>query len=450
MNYTLSFVALAFFCQIQAQNSPIDFESAGFGSGWTWTVFENDNNPVLEIITNPDQSGANTSATVAKFSARVNGQPFAGCETQHGSGIGSFTLDSATSTVKIMVWKSVISDVGIKLVEASSASLGEIKVANTLTNQWEELEFDFSAMEGVEYDQLVIFPDFDLGGRAADNICYFDNVVFGIGNVTPPVEPVSSAPDPIHDSVNVISIYSDAYTDVSVDTFIAPWSEASMSRIEIASNPTILYQSLNFIGIEATGANLIDIDSMDSLHLNIWSPSITEFRIKLVDFGADGEFEGGDDTEHALTFTNPAEEEWIDYNIPLVDFTNLAAKNNIAQVIMSAEPANLVSLYVDNIYFSKKAEDTVPGDTASLGMKGKVDTRNGVNFYPNPAHEMVNINSEQVVTCVMIYDLQGALVKSLTPQETSFGVRVADLPAGSYLLNIQTELTEISARFIRN
>jgi hypothetical protein len=50
------------------------------------------------------------------------------------------------------------------------------------------------------------------------------------------------------------------------------------------------------------------------------------YRIQLVDFGADEAFDGGDDTEHELTFTSPAEEEWIDYNIPLADFTDLAAK----------------------------------------------------------------------------------------------------------------------------
>tara|TARA_X000001036_G_scaffold367069_1_gene352094 strand:- start:109 stop:258 length:150 start_codon:yes stop_codon:yes gene_type:complete len=28
------------------QNSPIDFETGGHGSTWTWTVFENDINPI--------------------------------------------------------------------------------------------------------------------------------------------------------------------------------------------------------------------------------------------------------------------------------------------------------------------------------------------------------------------------------------------------------------------
>ena len=26
------------------------------------------------------------------------------------------------------------------------------------------------------YDQIVIFPDFDLAGRTMDNICYWDNI----------------------------------------------------------------------------------------------------------------------------------------------------------------------------------------------------------------------------------------------------------------------------------
>ena len=65
-----------------------------------------------------------------------------------------------------MIWKSVISDIGIKFVDASSAAQPEIKIANTLVNQWEEITFDFSSRIGVypiTKDQIVIFPDFDLG-----------------------------------------------------------------------------------------------------------------------------------------------------------------------------------------------------------------------------------------------------------------------------------------------
>ena len=168
-----------------AQNSPIDFETGGYGATWTWTVFENGDNPSLEIVTNPNTGGINSSATVAKFTALQAGQPWAGCESLHGTDIGSFSFDSTNCIIKIMVWKDVISDVGIKFVDATSAAQPEIKVANTLINQWEELTFDFSSRIGVYpvvKDQIVIFPDFDLAGRTQDNICYFDNISFSPSN----------------------------------------------------------------------------------------------------------------------------------------------------------------------------------------------------------------------------------------------------------------------------
>ncbi|MEZ4983946.1 MAG: T9SS type A sorting domain-containing protein [Saprospiraceae bacterium] len=169
----LTFTILTLF-SASAQNTPIDFEENGNGADWVWTTFENDTNPSLEIISNPDPSGINTSSTVAKFTALQAGQPFAGCESLHGAGIGSFTIDESNSIIRIMVWKSVISDVGIKLVRADNWSLGEIKIPNTVINEWEQLEFNFASHIGNTYDQIVIFPDFS--SRQSDNIIYFDNV----------------------------------------------------------------------------------------------------------------------------------------------------------------------------------------------------------------------------------------------------------------------------------
>ena len=178
--HTITKTILAFALPVfaMAQNGPIDFETGGHGASWTWTVFENDTNPALQIIPNPDQSGINTSATVAKFTALQAGQPWAGCETLHGAGTGSFLIDANNAMITIMVWKSEISDVGIKLVRPDSWSTGEIKVANTKVNEWEQLTFDFTSHIGFTpaYDQLVIFPDFDLTGRTSDQVAYFDNI----------------------------------------------------------------------------------------------------------------------------------------------------------------------------------------------------------------------------------------------------------------------------------
>ena len=80
----------------------------------------------------------------------------------HGD-IGSFTFSAANATVRIMVYKTVISDVGLKFVENNGEAQPEVKVANTKINEWEELTFDLSGSIGKGatgiIDQIVVFPD---------------------------------------------------------------------------------------------------------------------------------------------------------------------------------------------------------------------------------------------------------------------------------------------------
>ena len=92
----------------------------------------------------------------------------------------TWDLSPSNAIIKIMVYKTVISDVGIKLVDPAGGAQAEIKVANTLINQWEELTFDFTGNIGLGnttgLDQIVVFPDFN--ARTSDNVIYFDNITF--------------------------------------------------------------------------------------------------------------------------------------------------------------------------------------------------------------------------------------------------------------------------------
>lgn len=226
---------------LNAQNIPIDFEAGGNGANWNWTVFENTDNPPLEIVSNPDQSGINTSATVAKFTARQSGNPWAGCETLHGAGIGSWTIDANNSTIRIMVWKDVISDVGIKLVRVDNWSLGEIKVPNTKVNQWEQITFDFSSHIGNTYDQIVIFPDFDLGGRSSDRVIYFDNV-YGAQAGATGIEDmdksdISIFPNPAKDIFNI------SMDKEIEEIFVFDYSGKLILQKEVSANETSINTS---------------------------------------------------------------------------------------------------------------------------------------------------------------------------------------------------------------
>ena len=157
----------------------IDFETPGFGADWVWTVHNNNTNPALEFVPNPNTSGINSTSTVAKFTSSRFGAAWALTFTDY---IGSFTFNQSNKIVTLMVNKSVISDVGIKFEVAGTATHVQLVKPNTVTNgNWEQLTFDFSDQIGNTYNRLVIIPDFTFPNdeRTQDNVSYFDQLSFG-------------------------------------------------------------------------------------------------------------------------------------------------------------------------------------------------------------------------------------------------------------------------------
>jgi hypothetical protein len=163
------------------QTFDITFESGTTGSiASGWNVFENDTDPALEVVANPDASGINTSSTVAKITTLTtpDAAPYAGTETQHGT-IWEWVLDGSTTTITIDVYKTVISDVGIKMVNTTSGTVFQILQPNTVINAWETLTYDITSAiasgDNHNVDQIVVFPDWQ-DPRATDNVSYFDNI----------------------------------------------------------------------------------------------------------------------------------------------------------------------------------------------------------------------------------------------------------------------------------
>ena len=188
-----------------------------------------------------------------------------------------------------------------------------------------------------------------VGAPSKENTVFIDNVFFynsaGISD-----QPTAAAPLPTVSESNVISLFSDAYTNVPVDTWRTEWSIATLEDIQIEGNNTKKYSDLNFVGVETVGTQ-IDASTMTHFHTDIWTGDATEVRIKLVDFGPDGAFDGGDDTEHEITVANPEQATWISLDIPLSDFTGLTTKQHISQLIYAGQPVGSTTIFIDNVYF---------------------------------------------------------------------------------------------------
>ena len=412
---------------VLGQNQPINFESGGFGSTWTWTVFENDDNPPLEIIANPDPSGINTSATVAKFTARFAGQPYAGCESLHGSDIGTFTLDATNCIVKIMVWKTVISDVGIKFALPSGAALQEIKVANTQVNQWEELTFDFSGRIGnintIGQDQIIIFPDF--AARTQDNIIYFDNITFSAA--TPVAEPTVPAPTPTLPANEVISIFSNAYTPLPGVNLNPNWGQATVvSFLTIQGDTTMKYGGLTFQGTELNqNLNLVSA-GMQYIHIDFWTATSTELNFFLISPGPN---------QQSVALVPPGTtEEWVSVDIPLSSFEPTVNLTEVFQLMFTGNGI----IYLDNIFFS-----TMISDVKELPNSFPSDFVLEQN-YPNPFNPSTNIRfslPEANRVTLKVYDMIGQEVATLVNEFINAGsyevtFDASNLPTGIYTYSL--------------
>ncbi|HHM21291.1 MAG TPA: T9SS type A sorting domain-containing protein [Bacteroidetes bacterium] len=134
----------------------------------------------LKIVDNPNPSGINDSEKVGQFTKANDGAVFAGAFAALGAPI-EFG-DNKTMRAKVLM--DHIGNFAMK-VEASATGADPIEIAvpNTLTNEWEELTFDFSAApDNAQYQTLTIFFDLGMDPATDDVTSYFDDFVIGNGS----------------------------------------------------------------------------------------------------------------------------------------------------------------------------------------------------------------------------------------------------------------------------
>jgi len=169
--------------------------------------------------------------------------------------------------------------------------------------------------------------------------------------------PTAAPPRPTLPASDVISMLTSVYPNVTVDTWSTTWDFADVVDVTIGGDNMKKYTITSYAAVDFSG-HLIDATAMTAFHLDVWVPGGTTFRVKLVDFGADGLFGGtgaNQDSQHELTFnaasTPPlTTREWTSLEIPLSAFVGLTSRAHVAQVLLSGDVG---TAYVDNIYFHR-------------------------------------------------------------------------------------------------
>ncbi len=166
-------VSLFLFSSSLFAQATIDFETVG--QDFVWTIFANgpqQDSTDYAVVPNPSVSGLNTSSHVGRYMVRANADPWSGIWTDS---IDSFTLTADNAMIKVLVYKDVISNFNLKL--EGFAGVHDNNVPNTVTNQWEELVFDYTADIGKTVTRMTIIPDFP-SARTAGSMNYFDRIQF--------------------------------------------------------------------------------------------------------------------------------------------------------------------------------------------------------------------------------------------------------------------------------
>jgi len=179
----------------------------------------------------------------------------------------------------------------------------------------------------------------------------------GTGEVkVAPLAPFSAPAKPTLPAANVLSLHTNGtYPDaIQVSNWHPNWGDHTVfSEVMIGGDQMKKYAQLNWAGVDL--AKSYDVSGMTHLHLDVWTPNMAStFSIKLIDFGADGAYGGGDDFECVYTPDLTGKlSQWVSLDIPIASFTNgNKPLKHLSQLCwVDANGAGLV--FIDNLYFHK-------------------------------------------------------------------------------------------------
>ncbi|MDA8898384.1 hypothetical protein N9I89_01345, partial [Porticoccaceae bacterium] len=172
------------------------------------------------------------------------------------------------------------------------------------------------------------------------------------------------APTPTQPADEVISVFSDAYTDLTGGNLSPLWDAAQTTQVSVSD--VITYATLNFQGIDIPAT---DVSTKEYLHVDFYveTPTSDALDIYLISAGLEKGYQ-------LLTPTTP-DQQWVSVNIPLTHFDNV----NLTSVNQFKIVGNGTILF-DNIYFhgtvaaAPTYNVTFSVDMTGIDLRGEVPT----------------------------------------------------------------------------
>jgi hypothetical protein len=279
------------------------------------------------------------------------------------------TNPQLTSGSWISVDVDISSNGAMVLGNLNRSDIAQIHITSNLANAW--------------YDNLYLYKEVFIPGTCSDGILNQDEQNIDCGGVCddcilgPPTSPAPTPPS--REPSNVISIYSDAYENITIDNFdfgLCPNSGANEEMI--ADNVFQHYTGPGCQGILFEN-NRINAAAFSKLHFDFYTDETNligkVFNVKLVDWngnvnaststGLEINFNGG--SIPALTSGS-----WISVDVDITSAGIMVGGNltrsDIAEIHITS---NLASAWYDNLYIYR--DELIPG-TCNDGVQNQDET----------------------------------------------------------------------------
>ena len=238
---------------------------------------------------------------------------------------------------------------------------------------WETLVFNVpeGKIEDGAYNTMTMILGFGLSNDAEVKY-YIDNFDFA----TPKNVPTDAPNAPTYPADEVISIFSDAYTDVEGTDFNPAWGQSTNVYIkEIALNNVLKYEGLNYQG--TAFASALDVSGKTKLHIDYFTGDSTTLNFFLIS--------SFDEKAFALDVNNVGE-----WNSVYIDLSHYSDVVDLSDVIYFKVEGN-GTVYFDNIYFFGGGLHYSPDYS---GTFGGTSVTNGVFEFPSSAQDWAGFANE--------------------------------------------------------
>lgn len=249
--------------------------------------------------------------------------------------------------------------------------------------------------------------------------------------------PIVAAPKPPRrNPSDVISLFSDAYTDITNVAWGTEWCPGSAQDVLIEGNLTKKIINLGCLGVDFN-TNRFDATDFTNFHMDFWSANTDligkVMNPKFSQWGGGG----GEVSAFLLTYLPTVAGTWISIDVPLKipPFMGNMSRSDIAQFILTS---NLGVVYVDNIYLYKGTPLGIEKFEAS-----------SVKMFPNPAINSLTIEAKSRIEKVTIYSVLGQEVIAKYPNSNTITLQTGSLQKGAYIVKSIIEGKTVTSKLIK-